>query len=183
MAYLKTECKDTNHPAPTIKIGLHCELIDDEKSQQHPAAERLACDETEASPMSASLASMALQGKQKTVELLKSCGETYVKVPKDELVSLRYVPLDFATIHIHMFSAGSFPTCWRGTRLFRLFSNLLTGTSVATLFTGSAAVQPVFHLLQKIVSYCLGRSSLPPAKPTSDHVPARAQGSFSRPVH
>lgn len=51
---------------------------------------------------------MALNGKKKTSALLQSCKEAYEKVTTENLALLRYIPLDFSTIHMLVFSDGSF---------------------------------------------------------------------------
>lgn len=52
---------------------------------------------------------MALQGKNKTVALMQSCRDAYARVPIDRLAKLRYVPLNFSTVHIHVFFDAPFP--------------------------------------------------------------------------
>ena len=51
---------------------------------------------------------MALQGKVKTVSVLQSCHENYEVIPANNLEFLRYVPLEFDTIHIRVYYDGSF---------------------------------------------------------------------------
>lgn len=51
---------------------------------------------------------MALQGKKKIFAVLQDFKSAYAQVPEEQLASFRYVPLDFATIHIRVYSDGSF---------------------------------------------------------------------------
>lgn len=51
---------------------------------------------------------MSLQRKKKTVALLNSCYKAYAQVQTGELVSIRCVALDFASVHMWAFSDGSF---------------------------------------------------------------------------
>lgn len=62
---------------------------------------------TGTSPTSAFIASTALQGKPKTVNLLQICPHEYKNVTIEKLASLRYVPLDFDTIHVKVYTEGS----------------------------------------------------------------------------
>lgn len=108
MTHIDTKGKSEHPDSATTKPDLHRELNDEEISAHRSIAGRLAWIGTGTSPTSAFLASMALQGKKKTVALLNSCREAYAAVPNQQLASLRYVPLDFATIHNLVYSDGSF---------------------------------------------------------------------------
>lgn len=110
MAYIDTKNKDSdNVSAKTVtKPDLHRKLNDGEVTQHRTATGRLAWVATGTSPTYACLDSTALQGKKKTVSLLQSCRKAYNQLAVDNLASLRFVPLDFESIHIRVFSDSSF---------------------------------------------------------------------------
>lgn len=108
MAYLDTKGKDTTGSLHATKLDLTRQLNDEELTQHRTAAGRLAWVGTGTSPTTACIASIALQGKQKTIALLKGCLEAYANLQAESLAFLRYVPLEFATIHIRVFSDSSF---------------------------------------------------------------------------
>lgn len=108
MAYLHMKGRDNAAFDPVTKVDLHRTFTEDEIRQHRTASVRLSWVGTSTSPTFACLASMALQGAKKTVALLCSCHEAYVLISHGNLASLRYVPLNFDTIHIRLFSDGSF---------------------------------------------------------------------------
>lgn len=108
MAYVNTKGKDAVIGKHSPKFDLHRALTDDKQTQHRTAARRLELIGTTTSPTSACLANMALHGKTKRVALFNRCSEAYAKIPSDNLSSLSYVPLNFDSIHLGMFSDGSF---------------------------------------------------------------------------
>lgn len=108
MAYLVTKGKDTAESIHATKLYLTGELNKKEHTQHSTAAGRLACVGTGTSLTSACLASVVLQRKQKTPALLKCHRDAHANIQTGTLPVLRYVPLEFATIHICVFSDTSF---------------------------------------------------------------------------
>lgn len=51
---------------------------------------------------------MALKGKLKTVASLNMCRQAYAQIQLNQMSSLCYVPLDFYTVHIRVYSNGFF---------------------------------------------------------------------------
>lgn len=106
MVYLDKKGKETNKISTGTKLEVN-RVLTDEKQSTHRTDAGLAWVGNGTSTTSAYLANMELQGKRKTVALLNSCRETYKKIPEEQLALLRYVPLDFVTIHIRIFSDES----------------------------------------------------------------------------
>lgn len=110
LAYLYTKGNnvDSKLEKRITKLDPYRELDDDKNNQQRTAAGYLAWVATGTSPRSVCLANMALQGKTKTIALLCACQNAYAKLSGENLSSHRYVPLAFESIHMRVFSDGSF---------------------------------------------------------------------------
>lgn len=108
MTYIHTNGKSTAQLSNISKLDNKRDLIDSEITKHRTVAGRLAWIGTGSSPTSSRLASMALQEAKETVTLLNSCQDAYVKVDREKLARLHYVPLDFKTVQIRVFSDGSF---------------------------------------------------------------------------
>lgn len=107
MAYLDTKGENTTESIQATKLDTRG-LNDEEHTQHRTAAGRLARVVTGASPTSACFVSVAFQGKQKNLALLKGCRKAYANIDAGTLEFLPYVQLKLATIHISVFFDSSF---------------------------------------------------------------------------
>lgn len=106
--YITTKGKITDLPPAPAKSEMSRPMTEEELKLHRKNAGKLAWIATATSPTSAFSASIALQGTQKPFPLLHRTAEALQHASDQELTTLTYKPLDFATIHIRVFSDGSY---------------------------------------------------------------------------